>query len=61
MLVLNNGIDNQLTISLLVITCRRSSRSVFNGVNGSRIIFRWELLKLLELNIDADDAFLFNE
>ncbi len=57
--------DNQLTISLLVITCRRSSRSVFNGVNGSRMSFRWlllfVLLKLLQLNIDVDDAFLFNE
>lgn len=51
-----------LTMSLFVITCRRSNRWVFNGVKLSRTTFRWlrlfVLLRLFELKTDAEEVFL---
>ena len=50
-------------MSLLVITCRQSRRCVFSGLSSSRVALRWlmlfVLLRLLQLNTDVDDAFLF--
>lgn len=45
------------TMSLLVMMCRRSSRWVFNGVNGWRRNFRCVVV-LWQLTTDADDALL---